>query len=196
MHAHSPRNTPIPGKELKAVLVGAVTGLVGTTAMTATMMGLEQKLPRHEREPLEPRRITESLLAGASTFHALPERQKADLSILAHLGYGAAMGALYQTIERRLPLPPLARGAAFGLMVWAASYAGWLPALGILPPPHRRPVGRNGLLIASHLMWGVVTAAASGGSSTTPSYRRNVIPRRGGSNEPGGIGGKGSSSTA
>jgi hypothetical protein len=71
------------------------------------------------------------------------------------------MGAAYAVLGRRLALPRASGGAAFGLLVYAAGYAGWLPAFGILPPPHRRPVGRNGLLIAAHLVWGTATAICS-----------------------------------
>jgi hypothetical protein len=45
------------------------------------------------------------------------------------------------------------------MLVWAASYAGWLPAVNTLPPPQRRPAGRNLLLILSHLVWGAATEA-------------------------------------
>jgi uncharacterized membrane protein YagU involved in acid resistance len=79
-------------------------------------------------------------------------------STVAHFGYGAAMGAAYPMVTR-LPLPSGTRGPAYGLLVCAASYAGWLPAIETLPPPQRRPFGRNLLLIAAHLVWGATTEA-------------------------------------
>jgi uncharacterized membrane protein YagU involved in acid resistance len=42
----------------------------------------------------------------------------------------------------------------FGLVVWASSYLGWLPALHVLPSASHVNVGRNFMVIASHLVWG------------------------------------------
>ncbi len=178
---------------------GVAAGLVGTTAMTAAMDGLERLLPPGEHEPIEPRQITDVLLCRGGLADSLTDEQKAALALASHFGYGATMGAMYGMFGRRLPLPSAARGAAFGLAVWAASYVGWLPALGILPPPPRRPAGRNGLLIATHLVWGAVTAlvadsAQRQGSSLRPTQRRSVMPRRGGSGAAGVVGENGSSS--
>jgi putative membrane protein len=38
--------------------------------------------------------------------------------------------------------------------VWAGSYLGLLPVLGILSPATRHPTGRNALMIAAHIIWG------------------------------------------
>jgi hypothetical protein len=45
----------------------------------------------------------------------------------AHLGFGAGCGALYAMVLRR---STALSGTSFGLGVWAASYAGWIPAMG------------------------------------------------------------------
>ena len=60
-------------------------------------------------------------------------------------------------------------GSGAGVAVWAASYFGWIPAMGLLSPAHRHPPARNALMIAAHLVWGAVTAA---------SYRELVAARR------------------
>src|SRR3546814_3671915 len=73
------------------------------------------------------------------------------------------------------PYTPLFRamiarfGSMAGVAVWAASYFGWIPAMGVLSPAHRHPPARNALMIAAHLVWGAVTAA---------SYRELVAARR------------------
>jgi putative membrane protein len=58
---------------------------------------------------------------------------------------------------RQIPLPPAVRaasiGSLYGLLVWTASYLGWLPAVGILAPATRHPARRNALMIVAHLIW-------------------------------------------
>src|SRR5262249_36443677 len=46
------------------------------------------------------------------------------------------------------------KGTAYGLAVWAGSYLGLLPALGILSPATRHPPRRTALMIAAHVVFG------------------------------------------
>jgi hypothetical protein len=140
-------------------IAGAVSGLVATVPMTVAMLLIQRMLPRSEQTTLEPRRVSDDLLRKADLDDEVSERGKEQLSVAAHFGYGAGVGMIYALADRVLPLPRGLRGPAFGLLVWGASYAGWLPAVKTLPSPQRRPAGRNALLIASHLVWG---AAAEG----------------------------------
>lgn len=57
----------------------------------------------------------------------------------------------------KISMPAPLTGAVFGLIVWAGSYLGLLPAMGILAPATRHPVRRTALMIAVHLIWGSVT---------------------------------------
>ena len=50
-------------------------------------------------------------------------------------------------------------GAVYGLGVWAVSYKGWIPALGILPPPERDRPGRPVIMVAAHVVYGLVLGA-------------------------------------
>src|SRR6476469_6557592 len=67
------------------------------------------------------------------------QRPTAAASLVApvsHLGFGAAGGLLYALLRRLVPDAPGGMlGVAFGLAVWAVSYVGWIPALGILLRP-------------------------------------------------------------
>jgi hypothetical protein len=84
-----------------------------------------------------------------------------------HLGFGMASGALYALVERRarrLAPAPLA-GMAFGTLIWAASYAGWIPALRIMPPPDDDHPGRVATMVAAHWVYGGVLGAVLRGSS-------------------------------
>jgi hypothetical protein len=83
------------------------------------------------------------------------------VSALGHLGFGAGMGALFSAARSQLhpPGPAVVHGLAYGLGVWAMSYRGWIPALGILPPPERDRPGRQGVMIFAHLVYGGVLGA-------------------------------------
>jgi hypothetical protein len=80
-----------------------------------------------------------------------------DASLNAHLAYGAVTGALLGLAVRR---PGVATGAACGVLIWAASYFGWVPTLRVLKPANLHPLRRNLLMIAAHLVWGAATAAS------------------------------------
>jgi uncharacterized membrane protein YagU involved in acid resistance len=56
------------------------------------------------------------------------------------------------------PRPSLAAGAAAGVTIWAGSYLGWIPAVGLLTPATEHPARRNGMMIAAHLVWGAALA--------------------------------------
>jgi hypothetical protein len=138
---------------------GAVAGVAATTAMSAVMFvsrkaGLMGKMP--------PERITEAGLR-VLRVHASESSEDA-LSTVAHLGYGAGVGALFAVAERttRLPVPGAVAGALYGLAVWTVSYAGWIPALGIMPPPHRDRHDRQTSMILAHLMYGAVLGMLTG----------------------------------
>ena len=60
-----------------------------------------------------------------------------------------------------LPLGPIASGVGYGLAVWAGSYLGFLPALGLHPPATRESPGRNVMNIGAHLVWGATLGAVT-----------------------------------
>ena len=86
------------------------------------------------------------------------------LAGLLHVGFGSLAGAGFEVARRRLrpPLPALLQGLAFGTAVWTVSYAGWVPALGIMAPPQRDRPGRPAVMLAAHWVYGALLAAFSG----------------------------------
>lgn len=137
-------------------LAGAIGGLLATVPMTLAMGALYRRLPQEERYPLPPREITQNLLQKVEADALLDEEQHVELSLVSHFGYGALAGALYPATRQRVA-HPLVYGSGYGVAIWAASYFGWIPALHILPPPHRHPANRRRLMIAVHLVWGAGT---------------------------------------
>ncbi len=51
----------------------------------------------------------------------------------------------------------------FGSGIWVVSYWGWLPSLGILPPPDRDRVDRQASMLVAHLVFGLALGSAVAG---------------------------------
>lgn len=119
--------------------------------MTALMRRLHASLPAEEQYPLPPQEITQRIFPGRE------EDTLRDLSLLTHAGFGAAAGAVLSSIGAKGPL----LGSTGGLLVWLASYFGWIPSSDILRSADKHPLRRNLLMVLVHLVWGSVTALSS-----------------------------------
>jgi hypothetical protein len=142
---------------------GALAGMAAAVPMGLTMLGLNEILPGKRRSwlrtgrALPPRQIYRRVTGrrgGGARWDAA--------TWLGHLGYGAAVASLYPLATNRLRWPVALRGIAFALLVWAGSYLGWLPALGILPPANKMPARRNAIMVLSHVPWGALTSLLTG----------------------------------
>jgi hypothetical protein len=131
------------------MLRGGAAGLSATGAMSG-VLGIADKIGIMDQQP--PRRIVANGLAVA-----------------AHLGYGMAAGVAFSCLPERL-VRSVPAGTAYGALVYAAGYEGWLPALGILPPAHRdQHRGRVATMLFSHLVYGASLAYAYRRVSALPS---------------------------
>ncbi len=108
---------------------GAVAGAVATAPMTLLMLLLQRMLPHQRHRALPPEKIVNALTRRIGVRKRLDKEQRLGVALASHFGYGASMGTLYIPFRRRVPLPPILKGAAFGLVVWVESYLGLLPAL-------------------------------------------------------------------
>lgn len=142
------------------LLTGLIAGFIGTAAMTVAMEAMYRRLPKQEQYPLPPREITVAALQRLDMEPA-DEPSKFSWTMALHFGYGSAVGTLYAALMRKLPIPVWSKGMAFGVMVWIASYLGWVPGLGLLSPASRHPPRRNALMIAAHLVWGTIIAVTT-----------------------------------
>jgi uncharacterized membrane protein YagU involved in acid resistance len=108
---------------------------------------------------MPPEKVVHGILHQATGGHEMKRDTRIAWTLAAHLGYGVVTGALYgAAVGRTGTLGKAAlKGAAFGVGVWAGSYAGWLPMAGILPPAWRQPAGETAELVVSHLVWGTLT---------------------------------------
>lgn len=149
----SPLRRPPADLALDAT-VGALAGVVATVAMTLAADALYRHLPRHERYPLPPREITQSLIPPALE-RGIGEAGRQAATLASHAGFGAAAGALFWPLFRRTKWPVLG-GVAYAFGVWVSSYFGWVPATGRLRPANSHPPRRTALMLAAHVVWGAV----------------------------------------
>ena len=131
---------------------GAAAGAVATAAMSALMLAAG-------RTGLMGRQPPEAIVRQAGALAAAePRGRLADaLAVVAHLGFGVGTGAAYALLPRSRR--PLLRGATMGTGVYAVSYAGWVPALGALPPATRDRPTRQAAMLAAHVVYGAVLGA-------------------------------------
>ena len=106
------------------------------------------------RYALPPRIVTREATEAVGAHHKFSSQELNGLTLLAHFGYGAACGAAYAALAPRSPVPHPVGAIGWGLAVWAGSYLGWLPSLGLHRSATREPRERNGLMLAAHVVWG------------------------------------------
>lgn len=142
------------------LLSGMAAGVFATGAMSLAML-LGKRLGALGEPP--PRRIVRRL--SRSVWPLQPRDAALDVTALgAHLAFGASLGAVYGL----LPARAQAKGGLFGLSVWAANYAGWLPQAGLMPEPSRDRPGRPTTMVAAHWVFGRSLASAYRALRPTP----------------------------
>ncbi len=135
-------------------------GAAGTAVFTGWMLAAQELGLLGE---LPPRKITRKALDAVTDA----PKSKAAIDVataVAHFGYGLGTGALFGLLfrsTRRLGAAPV-QGALFGAAVWAASYMGWIPAVGIMPPPQRDRPDRPVVMFLGHLVFGGILGAVVG----------------------------------
>lgn len=139
-------------RDVKAVMDGGIGGALGTLTMSTVMVVAERTGLMH-RQP--PEAITAAALDAAG-MHGRDESTQDLLSVVMHFGFGIATGGLFGALHRRLrlPVPAEVQGIVFGTLVWVVSYKGWVPALGIMPPPEHDEPGRPTTMVVAHWVFG------------------------------------------
>lgn len=142
---------------MKYLKSGAVAGLAGTTAMTGAMF-LMKKAGMVPGE-LEPKEIIENAEEAVGVRSHLPQSTFEASWTTLHFGYGTASGVVYAFAQRAFDRErPFLMGPLFGTLLWAVGYCGWLPMLGLYPPPARLPKRKVTANILAHAVYGTATA--------------------------------------
>ncbi|MCT9930852.1 DUF1440 domain-containing protein [Planotetraspora sp. A-T 1434] len=136
---------------MRNLVNGAVGGALGTAVMSAVMMAGDRAGVMGTPPPKRIMRVT---LPGQK--HR-PKPGEDVLATIAHYAFGSTAGAVLGLVTggRRIPLP---LGAAYGLAIYIASYQGWVPRMGALPPATRDNFGRQAILALGHIMYGTSLA--------------------------------------
>lgn len=147
-------------RDVRAALDGALGGVVGTVPMSAAMLAAH-RLGLMGRQP--PERITRKVFFRGRRRARSRGARNVVASVL-HFAFGGVGGAMYGVARRRLPwrVNPVLTGALFGTLVWAGSYMGWVPALGLMPPAHHDRPARPIIMIAAHWIFGATLGAVVG----------------------------------
>ena len=135
-----------------ALIDGARGGAIATVAMSAVMIAGDRTGHMGEQPPTT---ITRFALGEAGVDR--PSLAASRLAPFSQLAFGAVGGAAFGLLRRLVPsVPGGLLGVSFGLAVWAVSYKGWIPALGILPPPEDDRPGRPVVMVVAHVVYGLV----------------------------------------
>ncbi len=151
------------------LIQGALAGLIATIPMTLFMRSAWKRLPDDEQYALPPRQITRNVV-GPFRFWRMSAKKQTALTLLLHFLFGAVTGSLYGMVEEKIPLQNAIKGMLAGIVIWAGSYLGWIPAFGILPPATEHPWRRNVMMIVAHLIWGSTLGALAGVTSSRKTY--------------------------
>ena len=137
----------------------ATAGVLGTVTMSMVLL-IARKAGLLGRYP--PEQITATAL-DAGGMGAVDGRVQRGLAGVLHLAFGGGLGVAFGLLRRRLRLPSApVPGMAFGALVWLISYKGWLPALGLMPPPERDKPTRPPMMVLAHLVYGATLDVAIG----------------------------------
>jgi hypothetical protein len=168
---------------LEDIVIGTIGGLAGTLAMQAywkTVTKVSGEDPRTKTRKTngqttsiallgthhkESESSTEALarLGYEALEHEEPaEPKKQQLSQWVHWTYGAAQGAIYDAISRRVPGPRWAQGLAWGGAMWLLGDELAVPALGLAEGPKKYPAGQHAHRLGAHLTYGVAAAFTTG----------------------------------
>jgi uncharacterized membrane protein YagU involved in acid resistance len=145
---------------LTAAWKGAAAGCLATIPMTLALLVLHRLLPEWPRPTLPPKKVAMGLASRVGLKKHLDKPEQSTMAWVTHFAFGTGAGAVYGPLGRNLPIPRVASGTAFGLLVWAVSYLGWLPAMDLPGAAPDESAHRNLMMIAAHLVWGSALGAA------------------------------------
>jgi hypothetical protein len=142
---------------LRRILAGAVAGIIATGPQSAVVWGGRAAGIYQRRPP--PEVVAEGPTNAAVEAGVLPSQLWRPAMLAEHIGYGAAGGICFSIVSRIVRPAPIA-GLVTGLVIWKASYDGWIPALRVMPPPEEDEAGRQITMVVAHIAYGLSLAAA------------------------------------
>ena len=148
---------------MKSLIRGFRAGTIATALMSALMLaarrlGIVGELP--------PEKITSKILRRRGIR---PDAGQQDaIATGLHFAFGAAAGGAFGVIARRVPVPSVPLGLAYGTAIWGVSYMGWLPSVGLMPRADRDQRSRQAVMLAGHLVFGATLGVLAGRRARQP----------------------------
>ena len=142
---------------MKSLIRGAFAGTIATALMSAVMLGGRRL---GVTGTLPPEKITSKLLRSHGIH---PDRGQQDaIAAGLHFAFGAVAGGAFGVVARRVPVPSVPLGIAYGAGIWGVSYMGWIPAMGLMPRADHDDRGRQAVMLAGHLVFGATLGVLAG----------------------------------
>lgn len=142
---------------IERAVAGALAGVVGTTAMSVPIF-LAREFGVIGQAP--PKEIARNAALETGTRQHMTHQEFSVGWLLAHLGYGAGSGLVFALVRRFLPLNSPILGAVYGSILWAVSYLGVMPALGLYPLQQGAARRVVAVMLPAHWIYGAVAGEA------------------------------------
>jgi uncharacterized membrane protein YagU involved in acid resistance len=157
-----------------ALIVGAISGLVGTVVMTQfqtiwNKISEDMQRPRseHDAKPADEQKEDSTMKAAGKISQEIgrplsrEERKKAGAWV--HYAFGSSVGAVFGVAREMEPrslhrINPVFAGAAYGTAVFVAAHEVAVPALKLSSNPLKEPIQDQIAEFLSHLIYGIGTA--------------------------------------
>lgn len=150
---------PLPGsaagEAARAVLAGVLGGILAAHAMDRFQRQAGKLMPSSGGGDPATVRAAERALG-----HPLPKARKPAAGTAVHLGFGAALGAVYGLAAELEPRVAAGFGLPFGGAVAVLADEALVPAAGLSSAPWRTPPASHAYSLASHLVFGAALEAA------------------------------------
>jgi putative membrane protein len=159
---------------LEGLILGAISGLAGTVAMTqfqniwnkisekTKKPGTEDK-SKHGAEKKEDSTMKAAGKISEEIGHPLSAEERKKAGPWVHYAFGTSVGAVFGLATEMEPdsvqgINPALAGAAYGAAVFLAAHEIAVPALKLSSNPLKEPIPDQIAEFASHLIYGIGTA--------------------------------------
>lgn len=154
-------------EEKRQTLVrAAARGLVAAMAMTGVRT-VTAAVGGHDKSP--PEAIVEK--HAPERVRRMPRRRREAVTEVVHWLYGAAGGAVFGLLPRRVRTHRAA-GPVYGLSIWLAFELGIAPLLGVRHA-RERPALWRAVVAADHILYGIVVAGWAAPETPLPPSEEN-----------------------
>lgn len=178
--------TTATDKPVRRAVLGTVSGVAGTVALTGFRKAMERFGMLFETAP-------ERVVDRLQTLGALPRHGGQTRRVMvqfAHFAYGTGAGTVFGLLRthRSGLLSEVAVGSALGVLVWGTGWSTWLPLLRVESAPWRWESPDVLLPVVDHAAFGAAWGAAHwallastterSGSANSSGHRQSQLVSR------------------